>query len=190
MELALAPGLLVAAPTMSDPRFEKSVILLAEASTDGALGFVLNRNTPYTFGDLADDIDFDVAPEVLPTSVHYGGPVSPERGWILFEEREDAGRVHRDNVLHVTSEIHLAATLEVLGEFVTASNRSPFKLLLGYAGWSPQQLESEIRQGAWIPMPLRTELLFGVPNDEMWSRALESIGLRPGMFMMGRGGKA
>lgn len=188
MDSALAPGLLVAAPTMNDPRFEKSVILLAEASDDGALGFVLNRNTPYTFGDLAEDIDFDVAPEVRPTSVHYGGPVSPERGWILFEE--NAGTVDRDNVLHVTSEIHLAATLEVLGEFVTAANTAPFKLLLGYAGWAAEQLEDEIREGAWIPMELRPELLFGVPNDQMWSKALGLIGLQPGMFMMGRGGSA
>lgn len=190
MESALAPGLLVAAPSMTDPRFERSVILLAEAGDEGALGFVLNRNTPYTFGDLADDIDFDVAPEVMPDPVHYGGPVSPERGWILFEERLGGDVEGRDNVLHVTSEIHLAATLEVLGEFVTAENRAPFKLLLGYAGWSPEQLESEIREGAWIPMELQTDLLFDVPNDEMWDRALAKVGLRPGMFMMGPGGSA
>lgn len=188
MDASLAPGLLVAAPSMSDPRFQKSVILLAEAGEDGALGFVVNRNTPYTFDDLARDIEFDMAPEIRGRSVYYGGPVSPERGWILFREPQDQDAAPRDNVLHVTSEIHLAATLEVLGEFVTRSNASPFKLLLGYAGWAPAQLEDEIREGAWIPMPLTPELLFDTPNDEMWASALRSVGLTPGLFVMGKGG--
>lgn len=189
MDASLAPGLLVAAPSMNDSRFEKCVILLAEASEDGALGFVINRSTPYTFGDLASDIGFDMAPEIVPESVHYGGPVSPERGWILFREpRVDGGTASNESVLHVTSEIHLAATLEVLGEFVTAKNSSPFKLLLGYAGWGPNQLEDEIREGAWIPVDLDDQLLFDVPNDQLWQVALSTVGLTPGMFVMGKGG--
>ncbi len=191
MDVSLAPGLLVAAPSMDDTRFERTVILLAEAGSGGALGFVLNRNTPYTFGDLADDIGFDLAPEIEPASVHYGGPVSPERGWILFwqhlatldEEDESI-----ESVLHVTPEIHLAATLEVLGDFVTARNSAPFKLLLGYAGWAPNQLEEEIQDGSWIPVALDSELLFNVPNDDLWRVALSKVGLEAGMFVMGKAG--
>jgi putative transcriptional regulator len=188
MDSTLAPGLLIAAPTMDDTRFSRAVILLAEAGEDGALGFVLNRTTPYTFGDLAGDIGFELAPEIVDNNVHYGGPVSPERGWILFQEPEsDEGKV-RENVLHVTSEIRLAATLEVLGEFVTAENQSPFKLLLGYAGWDAKQLEEEIRDGAWIPAEFDAGLLFDVPNDNVWECALDKLGLAPGTFFMGRGG--
>ncbi len=174
---------------MGDPRFRKTVILLAEASDEGALGFVINRTTPYTFGDLASDIGFDLAPEVTDESVHYGGPVSPERGWILFRENPDAA-TERENVLTVSSDIHLAATLEVLGEFVTARTQSPFKLLLGYAGWAPQQLEDEIMAGAWLPLALDPDLLFGDGDDDIWDTALNQLGLTPGSFMMGGGGEA
>lgn len=188
MNSVLAPGLLVAAPNMSDPRFRETVILLAEAGEDGALGFVVNRDTDFTFRDLANDIQFDVAPEILPRHLMYGGPVSPERGWILFRETHSPAIYARDNILHVTTDIHLAATLEVLGEFVTRENDAPFKLMLGYAGWGPEQLEEEIRDGAWLPLELEPELLFDVPNDEMWTAALASLGLSPGSFVMGRGG--
>lgn len=187
MDSTLAPGLLIAAPTMNDSRFTRSVILLAEAGEEGALGFVLNRSTPYTFGDLASDIGFDLAPEIVHNDVHYGGPVSPERGWILFRDLEES-EDERENVLHVTSEIRLAATLEVLGEFVTAKNPSPFKLLLGYAGWDARQLEDEIREGSWIPADIDPQLLFDVPNERVWEVALASLGLAPGTFFMGRSG--
>ena len=189
MIAALAPGLLIAAPSMTDPRFQGAVVLLAEASSDGALGFVINRTTPFTFADLADDIGFDIAEDVRTTRVHYGGPVSPERGWILFRDPE-AAEEPRDNVLRVTSELHLAATLEVLGDFVTARNTAPFKLLLGYAGWAPQQLEGELREGAWIPLELEPDLLFAVDIDEIYESALERLGLKPGGFVMGSGGTA
>lgn len=190
MDSTLAPGLLIAAPTMNDSRFARSVILLAEAGDEGALGFVLNRSTPYTFGDLASDIGFDLAPEIVDNDVHYGGPVSPERGWILFTEPDGDGEEadERENVLRVTSEIRLAATLEVLGEFVTAKNPSPFKLLLGYAGWDAKQLEDEIREGSWIPAEIDPQLLFDVPNENVWEVALASLGLVPGTFFMGRSG--
>lgn len=188
MDSTLAPGLLIAAPTMNDSRFARSVILLAEVGEEGALGFVLNQTTPYKFGDLASDIGFVMDPEIVDNEVHYGGPVSPERGWILFQEPAVEGAKERENVLNVTSEIHLAATLEVLGEFVTCENKAPFKLLLGYAGWDAKQLEDEIQDGAWIPAALDPTLLFDVPNDELWESALGQLGLAPGTFFMGRSG--
>ncbi len=188
MDSTLAPGLLIAAPTMNDSRFARSVILLAEVGDEGALGFVLNRTTPYTFGDLASDIGFEMSPEIASNDVHYGGPVSPERGWILFQEPQVEGGKERENVLKVSSDIRLAATLEVLGEFVTCENRSPFKLLLGYAGWDPKQLEDEIQGGAWIPAELDPCLLFDVPNEDLWESALDTLGLAAGTFFMGRSG--
>ena len=172
---------------MTDPRFEKSVILLAEASDDGALGFVINRETPYTFADLKSDIGFDLAPRVERTSVHYGGPVSPERGWVLFSG-EDA--LDNEHVLTISPNLHIAATLEVLGDFVTERVRDPFRLMLGYAGWEPQQLEDELQSGSWLPLELDQELIFDVPLEDRWSIALKRLGIEPHMFISGGGGDA
>lgn len=183
----LAPGFLIAAPQMDDPRFERSVVLLAEATDEGALGFVINRATPFTFADLASDIGFDLDPGVETESVHYGGPVSPERGWVLFRNgRED----DREHVLEVAPNLHLAATLEVLGDFVTAKSADPFRLLLGYAGWAPQQLEEELQSGAWLPLELDDELIFDVPLDERYDFALRKLGIAPGTFVAHGGGDA
>lgn len=179
--------MLVAAPSMTDPRFAKSVILLAEASEDGALGFVINRHTPYTFADLASDIGFDLAPAVESRSVHYGGPVNPERGWVLFRGNSDGDD---DSVLEVAPGLHLAATLEVLGDFVTAKTEQPFRLLLGYSGWAPSQLEDELKEGAWLPLELDDELIFDTPLDERWASALAKLGVEPHMFIAGGGGSA
>lgn len=172
---------------MSDPRFAKSVILLAEATDEGALGFVINRRTPYTFGDLASDIGFDLSPTVEARSVHYGGPVNPERGWVLFRGSDTLDREH---VLQVAPGIHLAATLEVLGDFVTAKSEQPFRLLLGYSGWAPSQLEDELKEGAWLPMELDDELIFDTPLDERWNFALRKLGIEPHMFIAHGGGSA
>ena len=108
----------------------------------------------------------------------------------MFREEEAEAYRDRENILRVTSEIHLAATLEVLGEFVTLENAAPFKLLLGYAGWGPHQLEGEICDGSWIPTELHPELLFEGGSEDLYERALKTIGLAPGLFVMGRGGSA
>ncbi len=184
---SLAPGFLIAAPQMDDPRFQRSVILLAEATDEGALGFVINRTTPFTFADLASDIGFDLDPEVETESVHYGGPVSPERGWVLFRKGQDE---EREDVLQVAPNLHLAATLEVLGDFVTAKGDDAFQLLLGYAGWAPHQLEEELQSGAWLPLELDDELIFDVPLDERYDVALRKLGITPGTFVAHGGGDA
>lgn len=184
---SLAPGFLVAAPHMEDPHFQRAVILLAEASDDGALGFVINRTTPFTFADLASDIGFDLDPVVEREAVHYGGPVSPERGWVLYRGSE---RDEREHVLSVAPNLHLAATLEVLGDFVSAPSDDPFHLLLGYAGWAPNQLEEEMQSGSWIPLELDDEIIFDVPVEERYEYALRKLGIVPGMFIAHGGGDA
>jgi putative transcriptional regulator len=170
---------------MGDPRFAKTVILLAEAGEDGALGFVVNRRTPFTFEDLAGDVGLSVGRAIRQNSVHYGGPVSPERGWVLFRKQPEPVD---ENVIEVGDELCVSANVDVLKPFFEGSDPSPFKLVLGYAGWGPTQLEDEIREGSWIPFGLDPSMVFDVPEDEMWATALARLGLKPGTFVMGGSG--
>ena len=187
--LELAPGLLIAAPTMTDPRFERSVILLAEANDEGALGFVVNRRAPYTFGQLAGEIGIETVDALSAGSVHFGGPVSPERGWILFRSERDAD-TDDDAIIQVGDTFRVSAAVEVLDRLVQRVQPPPFRLFLGYAGWGPHQLQTELSEGAWLPMELDAELVFDTPEDRLWDEAVRKLGLVPGGFFMGGSAEA
>lgn len=187
---SLAPGLLVAAPTMQDPTFSEAVILLAESSDEGAVGFVLNRPSPFVMKDLAEDLSLRLQVHQEGQPVFRGGPVSPERGWVLFRGDNAAASSEDEHVFAVAGEIRLAATLEVLGKFLQPETEYPFRLLLGYAGWGPGQLEGEIQRGDWIPMEVDDALVFSADTEALWRQALDRLGLHPGSFMVGPGGKA
>ncbi|TVQ95270.1 MAG: YqgE/AlgH family protein [Deltaproteobacteria bacterium] len=189
MRERLAPGLLIAAPSMSDPRFRGAVVLLAESGTDGALGFVINRQMDLTLGDVAREVGFQLERDPPEEQVFSGGPVSPERGWVLFRSSE----FHPDDdggVLTVHEDIQLGATLDLLREFLSQRDVRSFRFLLGYSGWGPGQLEAELGEGAWLPLEASSDLLFDTPPDEMWEKAIRQLGLEPGTFFVGGAGSA
>lgn len=186
----LAPRLLVAAPSLSDPRFYRSVVLLAEAGEDGALGFVLNRRTPYTFGQLAKELGILPVAAHIDDHVNYGGPVSPERGWLVFKPDFLSSSDEDDAIIDVGDVLRVSATMNMLDKLLSGDNAPPFRLFLGYAGWGPQQLEAELAEGSWLPLDLDPSFVFDVPDDEAWDAAIKLLGLNPGTLVMGRGGAA
>jgi putative transcriptional regulator len=186
----LAPGLLVASPTLGDPNFDGSVVLMAEHHEQGALGFVVNRPGPITVADVLRGLDPELAADAIRNGrasgqVMEGGPVSPERLWILYRPGEVPAE---DDATRVGQELALGGSRELLEALVRAPDGGPFLLMLGYAGWAPMQVEQEVNQGAWIPMPLHEDLVFQIPHDERWDQAVRRIGLEPGGFMVAGGG--
>lgn len=187
----LAPGFLVAAPALQDPNFAGSLVLMAEHHGEGALGFVVNRPGPITVADVLGGVDGELrrAAEAAGRAagpVLVGGPVQPERLWILF--RPDAGRqVTEGESVKVGEGLALGGSRELLESLVRAPG-DPFLLLLGYSGWAPMQVEKEIAAGAWVPMPIAADLVFDVPLDQRWGTAVRRLGLDPGEFLVGGGG--
>jgi len=187
----LAPGLLIASPGMADPRFAKSVILLAESGEEGSLGFVINKRSPYTFGELAEELGIEPHAQHVDGPVHYGGPVSPERGWIVFNGDDEVPLgLEPGSIVPVGDSLRVSATVEMLGSLLERGPGGPFKLCLGYAGWDAGQLEDELAEGSWLPLDLAPEIIFEVPEDEMWEEAIRRLGLVPGGFFMTGGGGA
>jgi putative transcriptional regulator len=185
----LAPGLLVAAPSLADPNFAGSLVLMAEHQAEGALGFVVNRAAPVAVADVLGGID----PALRRTAedagradgpVLVGGPVSPERLWILY--RPGALAVEEGSVA-LANGIALGGSRELL-EAVVHADVGPFVLLLGYAGWAPLQVETEVTAGAWVPLPLQADLVFETPLATRWELAVRRLGLDPGGFVVGGGG--
>jgi putative transcriptional regulator len=186
----LAPGFLVASPTLADPNFDGSLVLMAEHHGEGALGFVVNRPGPIAVADVLRGLDGGLAEAAaasgrLAGQVLVGGPVQPERLWILHRPGPVAAE---EGSVRVGDALALGGSKELLEALVRDPAAGPFLLLLGYAGWSPMQVEQEVGAGAWIPLPFEEALVWDVPLEGRWEAAVRRLGLTPGGFMVGGGG--
>ncbi len=181
----LSGQLLVAMPTMSDPRFTRSVIYICTHSEDGAMGLVINRlYGALNFASLLEQLDVKLAPEAPDIDVHFGGPVETSRGFVLHSTdyvREGTGKV--------TSDVALTATVDILKDMATGAGPRHSLLALGYAAWSGGQLESELQHNGWLVAPCDNDLLFDSGLETKWDRAVAKLGITPAFFS-GEAGRA
>jgi putative transcriptional regulator len=188
----LAPGLLLAAPRLGDPNFERSVVLLGQHSGEGALGWVLNGRPLAPVGQLLRDAELVPSGTVLPATPEYqsqvrvGGPVAPDSAWLLFRNR--SGEPLPEEALHLGGQSAITSSRGIIESVARGSGPSEFRLLLGYAGWGPMQLEGEIQQGAWLPAPVDLDLLFDLDPDDLWDNAYRlAVGANPMAFSAHKG---
>jgi putative transcriptional regulator len=175
--------LLIAMPTMADPRFERSVIYICAHSADGAMGIIVNRPKPdISFTELLRQLDIiDDADEIrLPPTVgtmpvHVGGPVETGRGFVLHS----ADWFVENSTLPIDDGICLTATLDLLRAIAKGHGPANALLALGYAGWGPEQLEAEIQANGWLHCDADLEIVFGGDNDAKYGRARRAIGIDP-----------
>jgi putative transcriptional regulator len=156
--------LLIAAPTLLDPNFARTVVLIADFNDEGAMGVVLNRPAGVTVGDAAPDLEPLVGAE---EPIFTGGPVQPTAGVVLaeYEPGEGQGRVVFDGIA-------LLPGLEELAEALPAVRRT--RIFAGYAGWGAGQLDGELEQDAWVVAPADEADPFR--EGDIWSDALERRG--------------
>ncbi len=172
----LAGKLLIAMPDMGDPRFAQSVIYMCAHSDDGGMGLIVNKpQVDIQFGDLLDQLGIDRAPGVRDIRVHFGGPVDHARGFVLhsIDYRSEIG------TLQVDDRIGMTATMDVLEDIGKGKGPKASMLALGYAGWGPGQLESEIAQNGWLTCDPRDDIVFGRANEHKWTAALKVLGIDP-----------
>jgi putative transcriptional regulator len=186
----LAPGFLVAAPALKDPNFAGSLVLMAEHHGEGALGFVVNRPGTVTVGEVLASVDARLHAQAAAAGrvddpVLVGGPVQPERLWILFRPGPTAPE---EGAIALGGGVALGGSRELLESLVRAPEPGPYLLLLGYAGWAPLQVEREVAAGAWVPLPLAEDLVFQVGMARRWETAVRRLGIDPSGFIVGGGG--
>ncbi len=171
---SLEGKLLIAMPGMEDPRFEKSVVFMCAHSDEGALGLIINKPTPdLEFKALLQQLEINVAPPSRDIRVHFGGPVENGRGFVLHS----GDYLSNDATLRVSDAFGMTATLDVLEEIAKGTGPSSALLALGYAGWGPGQLESEILQNGWLTCEAAPDLVFGAEDDAKWPAALNPLGV-------------
>ncbi|MEM9578494.1 MAG: YqgE/AlgH family protein [Pseudomonadota bacterium] len=174
--MQLEGKLLIAMPSMGDPRFEHSVILMCAHSDKGAMGLIINKpSADIRMGDVLDQLDIEGSNEAQTMVVHYGGPVETGRGFVLHS-RDYVSSLH---TLNVQGGFGMTATLDILEEIARGAGPDNALMMLGYAGWGPGQLEGEIARNGWLTTDAAPQLVFQVPAAEKWSAALESLGVDP-----------
>lgn len=182
--------LLIAMPVMTDPRFRRSVIYMCAHSEDGAMGLVINqRAEDITFPDLLDRLDIEEvtakpsAQDITQFPVHLGGPVETGRGFVLHSKDYFVS----DSTLSIKNEICLTATVDILKAIAHGSGPDQAILTLGYAGWSPGQLEKEIQSNGWLNCPADEELVFSGDLETKYEQALNRLGIDPSFLVMEAG---
>ncbi len=168
------PILLLAMPQVQDPFFYKSVILLLQHQDEGSQGFIVNRPTGVKIAEILDDLEIPWLGD-KGSLAFFGGPVQPQLGTLLFRDDRPAAASARLEVCPGVALTQHLGDLENLAEEPPAS----FRLLLGYAGWGDGQLVNEILRNDWITAPVSTDLLFSDAPEEVWQRAMESVGVDP-----------
>jgi putative transcriptional regulator len=182
----LVGKLLVAMPSMDDPRFARTVIYMCSHSTERAMGLIINRPaTHITFPELLGQLKIDLMHGDANVPIQVGGPVETGRGFVLHS----ADYFMSDSTLRVDPDIGLTATLDVLRAIAAGRGPSRAILALGYASWDPGQLESEILANGWLHCDADPDLLFDQDLDTKWARAITKLGIRP-QFLSTQAGHA
>lgn len=174
------PTLLLSMPQLQDPNFARSVVLLCDYVPDGAFGLVLNRPTGMAASEMVKLEPPVVGGNTLPLCI--GGPVEPERGWILLAEPpEDSDyRTIREG-------LYLSTSPALLRRVLSTYPAPRARVLAGYAGWGPGQLDQELAQSAWLMGDVDLDLVFDVEPSRMWETAIRRLGADPSALQASHG---
>ena len=174
----LSGQLIVAMPGMQDPRFEKSVIYMCAHNADGAMGLVVNRALDtLSFPDMLEQLGITPAGVGQEINIHFGGPVESGRGFVLHSRD-----YLQEATMVVDTDVALSATVDILKAIALGDGPRQSLLALGYAGWGPGQLDSEIKHNGWLHVAADADLVFGPKLDNKWERAMGKIGIDPVML--------
>jgi len=170
----LTGSILLAMPGMGDARFDHAVIAMCAHDANGALGIGVGAVLgDVTLHDLLTDVGID--PGVAPNApVHVGGPVEPQRGFVLH-----SAEWHAPGTLPVSDQWSLSASLDVLRAIAEARGPARWVVALGYAGWGAGQLDGEMRQHGWYAAAGRAEVLFDTPVERRWQATWRGEGIDP-----------
>lgn len=174
---------LIAMPALTDPYFSKSVTFICTHNQDGAMGVVINRPTDITYNTLFEKINLELQNSAVANRpVLYGGPVQPDRGFVLHQPTGDW-----DSSITIAENTALTTSKDILEAVALGTGPEKMLLTLGYAGWTPGQLEHEIAQNAWLsvqPKDVSTlhKILYETQYEEKLNATMALLGINFGML--------
>jgi putative transcriptional regulator len=183
MGTSLAPAFLLSMPQMTDPNFSRTVVLLCKHSEEGAFGLVVNRPL-VTTGRVTVNLEPPVSTD-RELQVWIGGPVEPQRSWVLVGEEPE--EMEELTGMRIADDLYLSTSPDLLRRLLGPSPPPHTRLVIGYAGWGPGQLEAELEASAWLMSDVDRDLIFNTPPEQLWEAAIRRLGADPNALQMSRG---
>ena len=171
----LTGKLLISMPSLEDERFYKTVIYMCAHSTEGAMGIIINKKIDYDlYPDLLEQLGIDKPLGGKKLYIRYGGPVESGRGFVLHSDE-----VIQKETLSIEKGVALTSTSEFFEDLSNGKGPKNSILALGYAGWGPGQIESEISRNGWLTVTAIPDLVFNTDYNSKWNMSVKSLGINP-----------
>ena len=171
----LTGQIIVSMPSLNDERFFKTVIYMCAHSSEGSMGIIINKKIDYDlYPDLLEQLGIDKPLGNKKLFIRYGGPVESGRGFVLHSDDS----IHKET-LSIKKGVALTSTSEFFDDLSNEKGPKNSILALGYAGWGPGQLESEIMENSWMTIPVNSEFLFDEEVSSKWTQAYNLVGVDP-----------
>ena len=173
-----APGylsnhFLIAMPALADPNFARGLTLLCQHNAEGAMGLLVNRPSDYTLGDVLAQMGIETADLALgQLPVLIGGPVHPDRGFVLHDDPRDWS-----STLRFGDGLAVTTSREILVAMARGDGPRNVLVALGYSGWDAGQLEAELGENSWLTAPADQAIVFSTPLEARWQAAAGRIGV-------------
>jgi putative transcriptional regulator len=172
-ESSFTNHLLLAMPALADPNFSRAVTLICEHTDKGALGIVLNKPLPMRLADVLTQMQLEpVSDHIGAQPVLRGGPVHTDRGFVLHRPGGEWDHTHK-----VSDSIQVTTSRDILAAMARGEGPADAFIALGYAGWEGGQLEREMKDNAWLSMPVDAGVVFDLPFEERWLAAWRLLGI-------------
>lgn len=173
----LTPGslrdhFLIAMPGLNDSSFAHTVTYICEHSEQGAMGVVINMATPMLLKEIFEQMALSDQSELGGQIVMSGGPVQPERGFVLHSPDSKW-----QSTLEISPEVSLTASRDIIAALAEGRGPKHSLIALGYAGWGEGQLEAEIAANSWLTVPADKDIIFNTPLEQRWTAAAQALGI-------------
>ena len=173
---SLSGSFLIATPQMPDPRFKEQVIYICSHNEDGAMGMVVNHPSAYTLVEIFRSANIEVSKDDWPP-IYLGGPVEVEAAFFLY-----SSEYYTEQSVSINDQVSMSRAPEILHDIARGEGPLSFLFVLGYAGWAPGQLESELTMNGWLTLPAENSILFSTPDNLKWKKAAEQYGIDISLF--------
>lgn len=170
---SLTAHFLIAMPAMDDPNFAQGVTLLCQHDAEGAMGLTINRISDFTLGEVFEQMQIECeSKEMADIPVLLGGPVQPDRGFVLHDDSREWS-----STLRFGDGLAVSTSRDILEAMAKGQGPKNAVIMLGYAGWTAGQLEAEIAANSWLTVEADQAILFHTAIHERWKAAAKSLGV-------------
>lgn len=172
-QYSLLNQFVIAMPGLADPNFFHAVAYICEHNENGAMGIVINQPMPVTLGEVLRQLDIDSKQDAVNfKSVYMGGPVQQDRGFVIHSSEKGWQATKA-----IDERLSVTLSKDVLNAIAHGSGPHESLVSLGYCGWGPGQLETEIANNYWLTAQADPEIIFSVDPQERWSAAAALLGV-------------